>query len=129
MEATDKEIEAYRKRLNDLTAKSSGKNPESHIKEDLINLAQEVGASTVGSTRDSQIITAYTWELISNIHQALQTASMSNMCRSAREGYEIATAASKRALDASRSASIQFWIAAAIAFLSAVAAWIAAFKS
>lgn len=115
MEATDREIEKYRKRLNELTAKCSGKNPESQIKQDLINLAREVGASTVNSTLGSQITSAYTWELISNIHQALQTASMSNMCRSAREGYKMATKANNRA-----------WIYAVIAFLSMIAAWIAA---
>jgi hypothetical protein len=118
MEATDQEIEIYRKRLNELTAKCSEKIPEGNIKEDLISLAREVGASTINSTKDTQIYTAFTWELISNIHQALQTASMSNICRRTREGYEAATKANNRA-----------WIYAAIAFLSMVAAWIAALRN
>ena len=115
MEATDQEIEKYRKTLNDLTAKCSGKNPESSIKEDLIKLAREVGASTITHTKDTQIYSAYTWELISNIHQALQTASMVNMCRSAREGYKIATEASNRAVK-------HFWVVAVISLLSVVVA-------
>jgi hypothetical protein len=134
METTDQEIEKYRKRLNDLTAKCSDKYPETHLQEELKKLASEVGASTYVlwvSSIDSRAksTSADTSELIRNIHQALQTASMSNMCRSAREGYEIATEASKRAVEGSRSASVQFWIAAAIAFLSAIAAWIAAWKT
>ena len=129
MEATDQEIESYRERLNNLTAKCSGKKQESQIKGELIELAREVGAST--TTNVSQITKANTSELIQNIHQALQTASMVNMCKSARVGYEIATEASKQAVKASRSATKQFWIAVAIAiaFFSAVAAWVAAMRT
>jgi len=120
---TDEQIEAYRQRLNDGTTKCSDKKPESGIKEELEKLAREVGASTCvlwvhptsSSIRSSD---ADTSELIRNIHQALQTASMVNMCKTATEGYEMAT-------KVSRNACINFWIAAAIAFLSAVAAWVA----
>ena len=130
---TDAEIEEYRKRLNDLTEKCSDKHPESRISEELKKLAWEVGASTCafGHAASGQAMTsdANTSELIRNIHQALQTASMVNMCRTATEGYEIATEASKRAVEASRSASKQFWIVAAIAFFSAVAAWVAAMRT
>jgi len=123
---TDQEIEEYRKRLNDLTAKCSEKNPESSIKQDLINLARKVGASTITHTKDTQIYSAYTWELISNIHQALQTASMSNMCRKAREGYEIADKASNNAIETSKKALRGFWITSAIALISAVASVLSA---
>jgi len=121
---TDAEIEEYRKRLNDLTQKCSDNHPESRISEELKKLAWEVGASTkvfyVGPLSGKGITgDADTSELIRNIHQALQTASMANMCRTATEGYEIATEAGKRA-------SKQFWIFAGIAFLSAVAACISA---
>ncbi len=131
---TDTEIETYRQRLNSLTASCTDKEPEPSIKDELKKLALEVGASTyvlwvhpnrsrVNSTK------ADTSELIKNIHQALQTASMSNMCGAATKGYAIATEASKSAAKASKSASIQFWIAASVALASMVAAWVAAIRN
>lgn len=127
---TDTEIEAYRQNLNDLTFQLKvGKKDEHTIHPQLIELAMEVGASTcvfdttTGNPRTSQ---ANTSELIRNIHQALQTASMVNMCSAATKGYEIATNASNMATKASRSASIQFWIAAGIAVISAISAVISA---
>ncbi len=130
---TDEEIEAYRRQLNELTAQCSEEKPESRIYNELKQLARKVGASTcvfwvrpAGGCRSTD---ADTSELIRNIHQALQTASMANMCKTAAQGYEMATKASKDASMASKSASKQFWIAAAIAFLSAVAAWVAAFRN
>jgi hypothetical protein len=119
---TDEKIEKYRKNLNELTAKCSDSNPENKIVEDLKKLAREVGASTcVLYVSDGRHVTgdADTSEIIRNIHQALQTASMANMCRTAAQGYETAT-------NTSKSARIHFYIAASIAFLSAVAAWVAA---
>jgi len=110
---TDVEIEAYRQKLNVLTAE----HPEDKIYMQLITLAKEVGASTkVLSER--RALDANTSELIKNIHQALQTATMVNMCSAATKGYEIATKASK-------DARKQFWIVAAIAIISAIAAWVA----
>jgi len=124
---TDEEIEAYRQRLNELTAECSDEQPEPRISEELKKLAREVGASTyvfyVDTTYGRGTTgAADTSELIRNIHQALQTASMANMCRTATEGYEIAT-------KASRNARIHFWIAAGIAFACAVAAWVAAIRN
>jgi len=123
---TDNEIEAYRKRLNELTAQCSDKEPEKGAYAKLKQLAREVGASTcvfwVRPTGGCRSTDADTSELIRNIHQAVQTASMANMCQRARQGYEMAA-------NASKSASKQFWMAAAIAFLSAVAAWVAAFRN
>lgn len=131
---TDAEIEAYRQRLNTLTAECSDEKPEGRIHKELKDLAREVGASTrvlwIHPTSSSIRTTdADTPELIRNIHQALQTASMVNMCRTATEGYEIATEASKSAAKASKRASIQFWIAASVALASMVAAWVAAIRN
>lgn len=124
---TDEEIEAYRQRLNELTAQCSDEKPEPGIQNELIKLARKIGASTyvlwIHPTK-SRVITsdADTSELIRNIHQALQTASMVNMCKTATEGYKMAT-------EVSRNARIHFWIAAAIAFICAVAAWVAAIRT
>ena len=131
---TDIEIEAYRQRLNDLTSQlKEEKKDERTIYPQLIELAREVGASTrvffVHPVSGQRTIEADTSELIRNIHQALQTASMANMCSAATKGYEIATNASNMATKAIRSASIQFWVATGIAFISALAAWIAALRS
>ena len=81
-----------------------------------IELTAELGASGCGrdmSPGERDV------EYVRGINHALQTASMIDMCRTATQGYEIATEASKRAVEVSRSASKQFWIVAAIAFLSA----------
>lgn len=130
---TDEEIEAYRKRLNELTANCSEKRPETHIQEELKKLAREVGASTRGihitATTGSSIRDADTYELIRNIHQALQTASMVNMCRSAREGYNLATEASNRAAKQFRIVAAIAILSTLIAVFSAVAAWIAALRN
>lgn len=120
---TDAEIEGYRKQLNELTNQCSDKKRESHIQPQLQELARKVGASTMGvyltGSTGSSIRDADTSELIRNIHQALQTASMVNMCRTATQGYETATKASNRA-------SKQFWIFAGIAVFSALAAIVSA---
>ncbi len=120
---TDEQIVEHRKNLNQLTDKCSDKELEPKIKEDLKKLARKVGASTYvmwvqPSSSSIRSTPAETPELIRNIHQALQTASMVYMCKTATEGYEMAT-------KVSRNACINFWIAAAIAVLSAVAAWVA----
>jgi uncharacterized protein YPO0396 len=125
---TDEQIETYRKRLNDLTAQlKDNQKKEETIRPQLIELAREVGASTQvlyvrfvdSSTRSTE---ADSSELIKNIHQALQTASMANMCKTATQGYQIAT-------KVSRDACIHYYIATAIAFLSAIAAWYAAIRN
>jgi len=128
---TDAKIEDYRQRLNTSTAQCSDEKPEGRIHKELKDLAREVGASTrvlwVHPTSSTiKTSDAETPELIRNIHQALQTASMVNMCRTATEGYEIATEASKSAARASTRASIQFWFAALVALASMAAAWVAA---
>lgn len=129
---TDTEIEAYRNRLNELTDKCSNGEQEKKICSQLQDLARKVGASRLSVcvfSEGAQIKDADTSILIHNIHQALQTASMVNMCRTATQGYEIATEASNRAVKVSKSALKQSWIIAVIAFLSAVAAWVAAMRT
>ena len=119
---TDEQIEAYRQRLNTLTDQCSNEDQEKEIRPELQKLARKVGASRLSVcvfSESAQIKDADTSILIHNIHQALQTASMVNMCRTATQGYETATEASKRA-------SKQFWIFAAIALASALAACISA---
>jgi hypothetical protein len=115
---TDEQIENYRKTLSELTAKCSDSNPESRIREDLKKLACQVGASTcVLYVANGHHMTgdADTSEIIRNIHQALQTASMVNMCQRATQSCEIATKTTKHARRQS-----------GIALLTTVAAWVAA---
>ena len=124
---TNAEIEAYRQRLNTLTDECSDKKSESRIKKELTELAREVGASTRvlwihPNSSSIETSDAATPELIRNIHQALQTASMVNMCRTATQNYEIAVTATKAAVINNR-------IAAAIAILSMLAAWVAVLVS
>jgi hypothetical protein len=120
---TDQEIEAYRQRLNTLTDQCTNEDQERKKQPELQKLAGEVGASRwvlyVGGGGGHITGVADTSELIRNIHQALQTASMVNMCRTATQGYETATKASNRA-------SKQFWIFAGIAVFSALAAFVSA---
>jgi len=130
---TDEEIESYRKRLNELTANCSEKHPEPHIQEELRKLAREVGASTRGiymtGTTEGSIRDADTSVLIRNIHQALQTASMVNMCRSAREGYNLAIEASNRAVKHFKWLTVIAILSTLIALGSAIASWIVAFRN
>jgi len=128
---TDVEIEAYRKRLNDLTVQlKDGRKEEETICPQLIELAREVGASTrvlyvrfIDSRTSST--EADSSELIKNIHQALQTASMINMCSAATQGYEIATKASKDARKQFCIVAVIAVISAIAAVVSAIAAWVA----
>ena len=124
---TDEQIEAYRERLNQLTAECSEKKPEEKIHKKLTELARDVGASTrvlwIHPTRSiTKSSVANTSELIRNIHQALQTATMINMCKTATQGYEIAT-------KAIRNAFIYSCIATIIALICAAAAWVAAIRN
>jgi hypothetical protein len=131
---TDEEIEAYRERLNDLTAKCSEERPESRIRQELKQLAREVGASTwvfyVNTTYGKGITgEADSSELIKNIHQALQTASMANMCRRAAESYQVAIEVSREAHRRFRIVAIVALVSAAAAWVGAIAAWVVAFRN
>ena len=109
------EIERYRKALRDLVERwhpTTEPQPEEVTKGDLQELARKVGASTRSVCIDPKTnlpagYPAGIGELIDNIHQALQTASM---------------------IDACRTAARNFWIALAavlVSLVSAVAAWVA----
>ena len=121
---THKEIEQYRKKLIEIISrkKQPDGNPAKGTKEDLQELAKRVGASTRAIYTDRvgtpTGIDACISDLIDNIHTSLQTAAMIDVCKTAAQGYEIAT-------EASRNAIKHYWIAVAIAVLSAVAAWVA----
>lgn len=109
---TYKEIEKYRQRLIKIrNLDSSGERNKAYIE-----LSAELGASGPGrdtSPGESQAV------YIQSINHAIQTATMIEMCRTATDGYEMATKATSRA-------SKQSWISAAIAFISAVAAAVSA---
>ena len=97
---TTKEMNRYRSRLVDLTKKYDKLSPEGI--DELSELAHQVGVSP----RDVESRAA---DLIQQIHQALQTASMINMAETAARSYWIAL------------------VASLIALLSAAAAWVAVF--
>ena len=104
-----KKIELYRQRLSKLTAECSDEQKKS---EELKELAREVGASTyviwVHPTSSTIRTTgADTPELIRNIHQALQTASMINMSKTANRNFVIALTATIIAL----GSAIALWVA------------------
>ncbi len=99
---TTKEMNRYRSRLVDLTTKYV--NLSSDGLTELSELAKQVGVSP----RDIHSATPAA-QIIQEIHQALQTASMINMAETAARSYWIAL------------------VASLIALLSAAAAWVAVF--
>ncbi|MCK5175270.1 MAG: hypothetical protein KAR47_17885 [Planctomycetes bacterium] len=100
---THREIERYRRCLVEVLQRE--KSPQRT--EALYALAKEIGAST-GKKRDGAgDIDAV--GLIENIHYALQTASMVDMCRTAARNYWIA------------------FVAALVALVSAAGAWTAVY--
>ncbi len=120
---THDEIEKNRKRLADIVAKienAEGNNPS--VKE-LRQLAKDVGACVVESdmiSGCSQWREATVSELVSNIHEALQTASMIDACRTAAENHEVALGAQESARCSQRVSVVAMLAAVA----SAVAVWI-----
>lgn len=80
------------------------------------DLAKKVGASTTNRYKGYGKATIP--ELVENIDNALQTASMIETCRVATENYEIVVTATKAAIKNYRTA-------AAIAILAMLAAWAA----
>ena len=124
---TNIKIEEYRQQVQTLTSGCTDDESEKKIRNDLKKIAREVGASTrvlwVHPTKSAITTTdAETPELIRNIHQALQTASMANMCKTATEGYQMASKTSRRTC-------INYYVVMGIALLSAVAAWVAALRN
>jgi len=101
---TSKEIEKYRKKLVGILKKKDVAGAKEALLKDL---ARELGATGKGKPDGGH--NAGEPELVDNIHYALQTASMVDMCRTAGRNYWIA------------------FVAALIAFLSAAAAWAAVY--
>lgn len=123
---THDELDSYRRQLVEIMGKKKPDgNYETRVQQELQDLAVKVGASTKttflnvvqGGSRTTSDASIH--ELAFNIHFALQTASMINMCSMADRGYKIAEESIKKA-------TITWLIAAAIAFLSMVATWIGA---
>ena len=99
---THNQIEKYRKQLVEILNREKSQERT----DALFKLAKEIGAST-GRKRSGEDIDPV--GLVDNIHQALQTASMIDMCSTASRNYWIA------------------FVAALVAMASAIAAWAAVY--
>jgi len=105
---THKEIEKYRQRLTEIKINLKGEqNREQRIAE-LLSLAMEVGASTGWQRSADGGVDPV--GLVNNVHMALQTATMINMCKTASRNFIISL------------------LATIIALGSALAAWVAVCK-
>jgi len=118
---TGQEIEDYLRQLAEIMAKKERGEYKHEVVQELQSLAEKVGASmkVLSPHPGGGLWEASIPELAYNIHQALQTASMANMCETASKGYDIALSATKNAK----------WIAVVagiVSFLSMLAAWYAA---
>lgn len=106
------EIEIYRRQLQELIERWRPTEAPVSIdvtKGDFYELARKVGASTRAVFINPQTglpagYDASIDDVISNIHQALQTASMVDACRTAAKNHEIA-------MKAQRNARFSQWIA------------------
>ena len=110
---TEEEAEEYRQRLIEIVNTSDTKRDKV---EDARNLALEVGASIYTKYYGKDANAAFS-QLVANIHNALQTATMINMSRSSAKMCEIAYRNYKIAL-----------IATIIALGSVVALWVTVCK-
>ncbi len=111
---THRETEEHRKKLAEIINSPSEPdgNPAKGTKHDLRELARKVGASTramyVNPASAKPVgYDASISDLIDNIHQALQTATMIDMCKTASRNYVIALIATIIAL----GSSVALWIA------------------
>ena len=109
---TGEEIEAYRLKLACIL---SDDYPVQSKDSSLRELAKEIGASRSNWARLGGDKDATESQLVDNIQQAMETASMVDMCRTSAAMCEIASRNYKIAL-----------VAAIVAVLSALAAWVAA---
>jgi hypothetical protein len=109
---THDQSEAYRIKKTEILAK------DPNVYDPLEDLAKKVGAST--TNRDRGHGKATIPQLVENIDSALQTASMIETCRIATENCDIAQRATKAAI-------CHYRIAAGIAILAMIAAWVAIF--
>jgi hypothetical protein len=117
------EIERYRERLVELTKKLPEKLedplPEG-LKPNLLDIAREIGACTRSvHIKDRDVYNASIEDLISNIHQALNTATMIEMCRISARNFWVAVIASIIAF-------ISVFIGSTISLLSMATIWVAA---
>jgi len=117
------EIERYRERLVELTKKLPEKLedplPEG-LKPNLLDIAREIGACTRSvHIKDRDVYNASIEDLISNIHQALNTATMIEMCRISARNFWVAVIASIIAF-------ISVFIGSTISLLSMATTWVAA---
>ena len=101
---TRKEIEEYRQRLVEI---QKGEEQSKRF-EALQALAGEVGASTQGLSMwgDSDRAGVSEGNLVANIHNALQTATMIDMCKTASRNFIIALVATIIAL----GSAVALWI-------------------
>ncbi len=105
---THREFEKYRQRHVEIQKIEEQKERFKALQD----LAKEVGASTQGLSMfgDSDREGVSEGNLVANIHNALQTATMVDVCKTASRNFFIAL------------------IAAGAALFSALAAWIAVYK-
>jgi len=112
---TSEQIREYEKQLLDILDSAARRTPGSReTLKKLRDLAPRVGASIHSMAKNDPCGQANVAELAQNIHQALQTLSMIDACRTATRNFEIAR-------EAQRLARTSQWVAVA-AMLAAVAA-------
>lgn len=123
---TGQEIETYRKEISKIIAiKNARESQLDRAKE----LAMKVGASMhlwheVGGEKEGNISV-----VVHNIHFALQTASMANMCEIASKGHKTAIQACKSAKESGKRMAIIAVISLIIAGLSVVAVIVGIIKN
>ena len=128
-EPTSKEIAEWRERLQgilyDTADRSDVVGADSDVTKKIRALAAEVGASIYQDRVNVDDAEAHIPEIAHNIHQALQTASMIDACRTAAKNSETALAATEIAREGlRRSQKVNVGLLVA-AILSAIAAWVA----
>lgn len=127
---THEEIEARRRELQDILERHENKALNAvDTRHALHDLAKQVGASTqavflnVVQGGSRKVSEAEICELAYNIHQALQTASMIDACRTAAKNHEIALAAMKETSESQRISKHMMkaaWVAATAAWAAVV---------
>ena len=122
---THEESEKHRLKLTEIIKglpEDVGEPLPDGLKPDLLELARKVGACTrsahIKDNGDREVFNASIEDLISNIHQALYTASMIETCRISARNLWVAVIASIIAF-------ISVLIGSTIGFLSMVATWFA----
>ncbi len=130
---TDAEIERHGKRLREVLAAYHGNTKGDAVRdaeamESLRPLALGVGACICIPRPDCSDRDATPSELAYNIHQALQTASMINACRTAAENVRLSEKAQAEAYKARQHAFLGMAAAWAAVIVNIVVAYIMAAK-